>query len=145
MKSKSNAPPQVWIKKGNALHPVSDSAISSLDSIKNDSKVSVKITRPRNLLHHQKYWVLMKIVSDNSDDLNSPEAVHFAVRAALSRGQWFKPKNAVKPLFIPESISFASMSQDEFSDFYSEAIDIVIKYFLKGMDRDAIEEIISKF
>lgn len=87
----------------------------------------------------------MQIVADNSDDFESPEMVHYAVRAALGRGTWIKPGKAQNKLFIPESISFRSMDQDAFADFYSKAVNVIIKHFLIGMTPEQIEHVILDF
>lgn len=143
--TKSEAPPATWRRTLSGFEPADEQSRSFWQKIKLGDIIALDGRRPRNLKHHRKYWILMQIVVDNSDDFDTPEMVNYAVKAAMERGRWIKPGKAKRPLFIPESISFASMDQEAFERFYSEAVNVVIKYFLPGCSPDEIDAIIMEF
>ena len=145
MSADKDSPPPTWRRTIGGFEPVCEKAWSAFKSVKLGEEVSFKMHRPRNLKHHRKYWILMQIVAENSDDFESPEMVHYAIRAAMGRGKWIQPAKATRQIFIPESISFASMDQDEFNEFYSKAVNVVIKHFMQGLTPEQIEHIVLDF
>lgn len=145
MSSEKDEPPPTWVRTLSGFEPVCEKAKNAWRSVKLGEMVSFKMHRPRNLKHHQKYWVLMQIVADNSEDFESPEMVHYAIRAALGRGKWIQPGNARRQIFIPESIAFRSMNQDEFAEFYKQAVDVVLKHFIQGLTPEQLEHVIMDF
>lgn len=111
------------------------------------TEVKAKITNPRNPKHHRKFFALLRLVK-----LNLPEELeifqngdlllneikiqlgHFEMYLSVDGNAYYKEK----------SISFGSMDQTEFEEFYSRTIDVVLKYFLKGTDREElIKEVID--
>lgn len=104
--------------------------------------VELKGNRPRNPQHHRKFFALMNIVVDNSDDYDTIEQFRFVLMATLQRGKWIEIPHATRAMFIPESISFKSMSQDDFDRLYNDAINAILKYFLP-MDREDLHDMIA--
>jgi len=47
-----------------------------------------------------------------------------------------------KVTFEAKSISFSKMDEAQFQAFYDRAIDVVLKYFLVGVNKEDLEEII---
>ncbi|MBL4751995.1 MAG: DUF1367 family protein [Flavobacteriales bacterium] len=104
--------------------------------------VELKGNRPRNPQHHRKFFALMNIVVDNSDDYDTVEQFRFVLMATLQRGKWIEVPHATRAMFIPESISFKSMKQEDFDTLYNAAINAILKYFIP-MDRDDLIEMIA--
>jgi len=124
------------------LVPDDESASAQIRRYEPGAIITADIRQPRNLQHHRKFWVLLEIVRENNDAFDSAETVLYALKAALGRGKWIEVPKASRPMFIPESISFASMDQEEFSRFYSDAVNAVLKHWLPT-DRPALEEEIA--
>ncbi len=104
--------------------------------------VELKGNRPRNPQHHRKFFALMNIVVDNSDDFDTVEQFRFVLMATLQRGKWIEVKNASRAMFIPDSISFKSMKQEEFDKFYNDASNAILKHFLP-VDRQDLQDMIA--
>ena len=99
-----------------------------------------KPRKPRNLGHHRKLFALLKFARFNMNEKlqklyrNEEELLddiklatgHFETRYTATGKKWFKPK----------SISFGSMDQDEFQEFYDNAINSLCEHWFKGVDRD---------
>ena len=146
MRAKSERPPAAWkVLKARdvdpeavVLVPVDDTARSRMLSYKEGDQITADIRKPRSVQHHRKFWKLLEIVKANSDDFDTEEGVLYALKAALGRGQWITVPKASRPLFVPESISFASMDQAEFAAFYKDAVEVVLKYWIPA-DDEALE------
>ncbi|PHS61767.1 MAG: hypothetical protein COB09_17010 [Thalassobium sp.] len=108
---------------------------------KQGALVELKGNRPRNPQHHRKFFALMNIVVDNSDDYDTVEQFRFVLMATLQRGKWIEVPHATRAMFIPESISFKSMKQEDFDRLYNDAMNAILKHFLPVDRQDLIEMI----
>lgn len=83
--------------------------------------VRCEITKPRNLMHHKKFFALINVVWEATGTWKTPTAVllelkdtlGYVDRQILSTG---------RTLDIPRSISFAKMDQLAFDDFYERSL-----------------------
>ena len=122
-----------------SLRPIDDFGLQTLRKIKNGDAVTVEIRRPRNLAHHKMFWALMTIVHENMDEARYPtvEDLVSAIKIAAGlRTRIVLPSGDVG--FIPGSIAFHKMSQDEFSAFYDRVCDLIAKHFLPGVTSDQL-------
>lgn len=133
--------PMTWRRTEGGLAPSSERAERALKRLEIGEECVVDLRIPRNLKHTRKFFSLLRIVQDNSEDFASVEAVLLAICAALGRGEWVTIPKATRPLFVRESIAFESMDQDEFDRFYRDAVQVVLSYFLPGLDADQLEAI----
>lgn len=126
------------------FEPVTEAAREWHGKTKLGQVVELKGRRPRNPGHHRKLFALLNILVENTDSFANTDHALLAIKAATGHGGWSKPHpNAKRELFYPDSIAFDSMGQDEFSVFYDQSIDAVIKFWLpvdKAELRQAIEE-----
>lgn len=136
--------PTHYKKTAAGFIPISRAARDFHARTKLEKVVELKGRRPRNPAHHRKLFALLSIVADNSDDFASAEDVLIGLKAALGHGRWVKPKGATRELFIPDSINFENMSQDEFEPFYDLAIAAVRRWWIP-VDDEALREAISEF
>lgn len=122
-----------------SLRPIDDFGLQTLRKIKNGDAVTVEIRRPRNLAHHKMFWALMTIVHENMDEARYPtvEDLVSAIKIAAGlRTRIVLPSGDVG--FIPGSIAFHKMSQDEFSAFYDRVCDLIAKHFLPGVTSEQL-------
>lgn len=136
--------PHHYRKTAVGFVPVSRAARDFHAKTKLDKVVELKGRRPRNPAHHRKLFALLSIVADNSEDFNSAEDVLIGLKAALGHGRWVRPKNASREIFVPDSIAFENMPQDEFEQFYELAIAAVRRWWLPVED-EALREAIAEF
>lgn len=144
-RAKNDGPPMAWRRTLTGLEPANDRSREWWKSLKLGDMVAVDGRKPRTIKHHAKFFTLLKIVQDNSEDFDSVEQVLYAVKAALGRGQWIRPAGARRELFIPESISFGSMDQTEFERFYSDAVNAIVKHFLPGVPAEQLDAIVMEY
>lgn len=118
----------------NSLRPVDEGGEDALRKIGQGELVMVEVKRPRNLKHHRLYWALVSLVWQNMDGDRYPTAedLHSAIKIAAGLRTMIQlPDGTVG--FIPGSIAFHKMSQDDFAAFYDRVCDLVAKHFLPGV------------
>ncbi|HEC26718.1 MAG TPA: DUF1367 family protein [Gammaproteobacteria bacterium] len=114
--------------------------------------LSCEIKRPRNGKFHRLFFALLSVVHDNlPEHLESrfPTVERLLWEIKLQTGRFDVAETmGGKTFYIPQSISFAKMDQDEFNAFFDEAMTVITKYIMPGTTiaelREAIHGEISK-
>lgn len=120
----SDAEPQLWRRMGIALHPANDAAMAALRSIKPGAIVATRLRHPRNLGHHRKYWALVRAFAQGAG-IDDVEIAHRVLKALA--GYLVEVKVGDRVVIVERSISFASMSQEEFDKFYERAVNAAVQ------------------
>jgi hypothetical protein len=127
---------------GGVFKPSHDSDYQKFKKLKVDQTYVCKVSQPRNVKFHRKYFALINLVYsnqeryDNSDDLRHD----LTIASGYYRRSVDLQGNEVKKA---KSISFAKMTEFEFSELYSATLDAIVKYF--GFDKEAMIEEIEQF
>ena len=109
------------------LIPVDDDAVDMFNSIKEDEYILIDYKKHRNIGNHRRLFSMLNGVVDNSDhyknvnellDVIKLKSGHFTTIVLHSGGV----------AYVPKSINFASMSEDKFKVFFSNAIDISLQF-----------------
>lgn len=114
-----------------------------------DETYRFELRKMRNSKFHRRYFALLNAVLENMPDevkerrnINTIEGMLVDLKLLLGHYElWVSAEgNAV---FIPKSISFASMDQHEFKLFYSRTVDMVLQYYLTSSDESTIERMVE--
>ena len=134
---------EIWVKNTfRGLIPMYDTDLDNKKKLKIDQDYLVKISMPRNIKFHRKMFALYNLVFSNQeryrvlDDLRRDitiEAGYYRERTNI-HGEVIKEA---------ESISFANMDDDVFSDLYNRTLDVIVKYF--HFDRQSMIDEIEQF
>lgn len=112
--------------------PENDEALALFNLVEVGGLIKLEGKVPRHLKRLQAYWMMVKLVADNTDWADGDkQIVHDAIKAALNLGKWIKIPGATREMFKPKSISFAKMSEPEFVEFFNRATKVCEKYWLK--------------
>ena len=122
--------------------PDDENAQKMAKRVKIGDFIEVEIKQPRNIHHHRKFWKLIQMVYENQDHYQSADDVCTAFKFAI--GHTRKIRTRYGEIEIPESISFASMDQHGFENFYDKAIDFLIADVIPGLDRADLEREITE-
>lgn len=126
----------------NTLSAVYDSDLELLKTIKRGDIVEVDIKRKRNVKFHKKYFALLNLVYQNQDRYNNIE--HLRRDLTIEAGYYDVRYNLHGvEIYEPKSISFSSMDETEFNDYYSKVLDVVVVFL--GSTREEILENIEQF
>ena len=82
------------------------------------------IKKSRNLMHHNKFMAILRLVVDNSEEWDNSEQLLYWIKAKLALGTFKEVRE--KLIFVPDSISFESMDQTTFEEqIYKPALPIL--------------------
>jgi hypothetical protein len=97
--------------------------------------VEVEIKRPRNLLHHRKWWALLQIVADNMTGVTA-EQLNQVIKIRTGHVDVIKTKKGI--IELPKSISFAAMDQTAFEAFFDKAVAFICSEIIPNLGRDEL-------
>ena len=104
--------PDLWLHKTQLGHlaPSDAQAKEYLRRIKKESPLLVKITKPRNVGFHRKFFALMDIGFENQEKYDTLEAFR---KEVVMRAGWFVEHHHLtgKISYEAKSISFAKMDE----------------------------------
>lgn len=113
-------------KENNCLKPAFESDFDELKKIK-DGLVDVTVKRGRNLLHHRKFFALLRVVIANSDRWQNEQQLLKALKFELDYTEKILSIDGKRAYILPRSISFENMGQKEFEEFYDAALPLMAK------------------
>lgn len=133
---KHDMPSLQFTVEGGRLVPAGPYEQEVLGSYSRGAQLTVTLHQKRSLPLLKKYWAVLRDVVDNcKTPWNSPDEASDAIKLALGvtdigktvKGQWF---------IRPGSISFNSMDQAAFRDFFDKAMSILAS--VTGIDPDEL-------
>ena len=89
----------------------------------------VKIHRSRNPDQHRRYFAMLKFVLDNNDKYTNITDLLTEIKIKVGHYEEYITKHG-ELVYVPKSIDFDSMDEDEFMRFFSLSIDVIIGNFL---------------
>ena len=102
------------------------------------------VVKPRNIKNHRRYWALINLVYQNTDAYKSADQLHQHLKILAGHCSPVVSKATGETWWIPESISFGSMDEIQFQDFWRRVILVVQEHILPGVDVDAVQYEIEK-
>ena len=136
--------PDILLRKHlRTLVPIDGPGQEMLAGISQNEIVKAKISRPRNVQHHRKFFALLNLVFENQEKYVSPNELLAAVKIAVGHVDVIDVGGC--PYRIPKSIAFHKMDQTEFDRFYASVVDVVLKHFLPGVTRDELRQELLEF
>ena len=132
------------------LVPMYDSDYDEKKRLKIGDTVLCDIKKPRNYEFHKKFFALVRLTYDNL-----PEHLHEALNIyseedmrtclKMDLGLYSIVRLGFREYINPQSISFAAMDETEFERFYHRCIDIILRLYLRGTDRQDLLDEIERF
>ncbi len=124
---------KLFVKRiGHSLHPSFEQ--SEFDKIKQGQEYEVKVSQPRNLKFHRKYFVLVSLLFDNQDKIKDKESFRKAFE--MLSGNYTPVSMGGYLIKTHKSISFASMDEVEFNEHYNRCLNLAVDTF--GHDKDEL-------
>lgn len=143
------------VKKMGILRPYDRADAEQLGKMREGEVYRVKVSMPRNIKFHKKFFTLLALVFDNLPDeipAKMPDGQPVVIRAVddllwhikMQVGHYEqKVTLGGRVTYEAKSISFAAMDEAEFSEFYNSAVDVILKYFLPETNAEELEEMIA--
>ncbi len=125
------------LKRNGKLEASDPISAETLAGIRDGEQVRCKIGRARNGKHHRLYWVLLTTVWENQEAFPTVEHLHRAVKIAT--GLYDEYTIGCKTVIELRSTDFASMKQDEFSEYYDRVVRLICERVIPGMSDEALK------
>ena len=121
---------ELYLVKGfdNKFTVAYDSDYERLKRIKAGKMVLCKITQPRNIEFHKKFFALIKMVYQNQEHYNNMEKLR---KDLIISAGFFDEHITIwgETIQTAKSISFGSMNEETFQELYNRVLDEIIKHF----------------
>jgi hypothetical protein len=126
----------------NTLKVAYNSDYDKIKKLKVGEEYQCEIKQPRNLKFHRKFFALINMLFENQERYNNSDRLRkdLIIEAGFY-DEWVDLHGVINK--EAKSISFASMSEDEFQDLYSKVIDVIVQYF--HFDKQDIIENVEQF
>lgn len=123
------------------LKPLYDEDYEERKKLKIGETYKAKITVPRNLDFHRKYFALIKCAWEYQNEAvvsHFKTIEHFRKSVEMAAGYSDTVFNISLKSWveIPKSIAFDKMGNDEFSEMYERIKDVLFKIFLKNITEE---------
>ena len=122
-----------------ALLPSDKAAAEWLGKAKIGQDVLMSGRRPRNPAHHRKMFALLNLVLENQSHYLTIEHLLAAIKVGTGHCDIYPMKDG-NAAYIPKSISFASLDQTAFEQFYDKALDYICAKIIPRMVREELQE-----
>lgn len=113
---------RAFAKRQGKLVPMDIMSEELLDGLKEGDRVLVTIRRPRSIRNHRLLFALLRKVVENSDKWADEEVLLDDLKLATGLFQTRVSALTGMPYPVPASISFASMDQARFHDWFVKAV-----------------------
>lgn len=129
------------IKRSGVFIPSLPEDEIKISKIKSGTIIEAEIKCPRNSKFHRKFFALLQVVLDGADYDNVNQIL---ILLKFKLGHYDKIENTNgKIIYSPKSISFASMDNIEFQQFYNQAVDKIISDFLPSWKREDVDKAVD--
>lgn len=126
----------------NALHPINSTDLEAFGRISPDELLKVVVTRPRNGLHHRKFFALINAIFEHQTVYATKNDVADAIKIGCG---YFETLNTPRGEIVrPKSISFTAMDQATFEEFYDKALTYILDHVVPGVGRDDLQNEIDE-
>lgn len=112
----------------NTLKVAYNSDYDKIKKLKPEEIYQCEIKQPRNLKFHRKFFSLINMLFENQERYNNPERLRKdLIIEAGYYDEWVDLNGEVRQ--EAKSISFASMTEEDFGNLYSSVIDVIVQHF----------------
>lgn len=132
------------------LVPMYGSDLDEKKRLKVGSDVVCSIRKARNYKFHKKFFALLNVCLDNMPDERAQawniwtvEDLKFALK--LDLGYAAVVCLCGKTVIKEQSLAFDKMDETEFDKFYRKALDVICRKYLRGVDKQALDEELINF
>lgn len=116
------------VKTLGGFKPAFDTDYESAKKIPLNEPFEIEYKKKRNYKFHKKFFALVNMVFQNQERYTN--IGHLRRDLTIEAGYYDVTHNLQGvEILEPKSISFASMDDIQFSEFYSSVIDVIVKYF----------------
>jgi hypothetical protein len=125
-------------RKSGVLVPYSAVDISILNKIPEGVDIKAKLKRSRSAANHRRFFAMLHYVLENQDKYRNEEDLLVELKCKVGHYQEHIKRDG-EIVYIPKSIDFDSMGEDEFKSFKSRVVDVILSDFLVGETMEELD------
>lgn len=133
------------INTAQGLKPLYDDDFEEKKKLRIGQTYKAKVTVPRNLQFHRKYWSMITCAWDlltekQREFFGSKESFRKTLQVAAGHCERVFHLRLREWVEVPRSIAFDKMSGDEFEELYRGVREVLLTVFLKHLTIEQFEE-----
>jgi len=109
-------------------------------ALKGCDEIIFELVKKRNPKFHRKAFALFGLVLENQDKYDTIDTLMTEIKLQLGHYEEHVTLGG-KLIYKPKSIAFDQMDENDFNEFMQNAINVILKFFCIGMDREILERI----
>lgn len=118
--------------------PYDEKTAEVVGKIRLDDEIFVEYKPKRNYKNHKRFFSMLQSVIYNTDYYKSVDELLSMLK--LKTGHFeIVVSHRGETLYIPKSIDFSSMPEDEFREFFSSCIDVLLEF----MPEESVNSILN--
>lgn len=132
-------PEVVYVRrKGSKLEPCSLVDEEAMSEFPEGKDLSITISRTRSSKQHRFFWAFLNKICENHETYKRAEQLLLWLKIRLGYVEQVHFHDD-QIWWVPQSISFNGMDQNEFQKFFNAALDIVVSEVIPGL---SVEQLI---
>lgn len=121
-------------RRGNKLEPCSLVDEEALNELPEGKDFSATIARTRSTKQHRFFWALLQKICENHETYRRPEQLLLWLKVKLGYVEQVRFHDD-QVWWVPQSISFNAMGQDEFKKFFDAALDVIVEEVIPDINQ----------
>ena len=140
----------IFLKKtyNNIYQPFGNDDFDRSAKIPPETLLKATSIKGRNYMFLKKYFALLKFALEHKHEslehIQTIDQIHTEIKLRTGEYELYVMTNG-KPFYKPKSISYEAMDEEEFSGYYSRALDVITKYFCYDLEKNVIERELINF
>jgi hypothetical protein len=110
-----------FIRRGNVLVPADFVAEEWLQTIPNGGEVLIDWRKPRHAKNHRHFFAILRLACEHLPDYPDTDSLLDALKIAVNHVRPVMKANG-DMIFLPKSINFAALGEEEFKRFKNRAL-----------------------
>jgi hypothetical protein len=127
------------VREGQKLGAADPLSLEGIESLRLKETVTATLRRARNPRHHAKLFALLNVVHPHQKGYSTIGDLLVALKVSTGLFNTVQSVDRI-PIIIPKSISFASMSQSDFEQWYERTIDVITTCILPAVNKDELND-----
>lgn len=135
---------RAFTKRKGALWPSDPISDELLEKLPDGKEVLLTIRRARNVRHHKLLWAMLRKVVENTDgQWPNENALLDELKLATGLAEVRVNLLTGNPYAVPGSISFASMDQTKFKEWFDQATHLLATKVLRCSPQTLVDEVVA--
>jgi len=106
----------------------------ALNELPEGKDLSATIARTRSTKQHRFFWALLQKICENHETYRRPEQLLLWLKVKLGYVEQVRFHDD-QVWWVPQSISFNAMGQDEFKKFFDAALDVIVEEVIPDINQ----------